>query len=160
MSIAIYPGTFDPITYGHINILNKAAHIYDHVVLAVAHTTGKNTLFSTEERFELCKLTTADIPNVTVEMFDDLTVNFAELMKAKHIIRGLRFTSDFEYELQISLMNKKLNPNIETIFFIPDEHYLFVSSSMVKQIVGLGGDLTDYIPELVEEAIKQKLVRG
>jgi len=157
MTIAIYPGTFDPITYGHINILTKATHLFDTVILAVANTTGKNTMFNTSERYELCKITTAHIPSVIVEAFDDLTVNFAEKKQAKHIIRGLRFTSDFEYELQISLMNKKINPDIETIFFIPDEHFLHVSSSMVRQIVSLGASLKDFIPDVVEQAIRGKL---
>jgi len=157
MTIAIYPGTFDPITSGHINILTKATHLFDTVILAVANVTSKNTMFTTDERYELCKVTTAHIPGVSVEAFDSLTVDFAEKRNAKHIIRGLRFTSDFEYELQISLMNKKLNPDIETIFFIPDEHFLHVSSSMVRQIVGLGGSLKDFIPDVVEQAIRGKL---
>jgi pantetheine-phosphate adenylyltransferase len=157
--IAIYPGTFDPITNGHINILTKATHLFDLVILAVANITGKNTLFSTEERYNLCKEATAHLPNITVERFDGLAVNFAEQMQAQTIIRGLRAVSDFEYELQLSMMNKKLNSSIETVFLVPDQTYLYLSSSMVKQIVRLGGNLHDYIPELVEKAIKSKITQ-
>jgi pantetheine-phosphate adenylyltransferase len=153
---AIYPGTFDPITYGHINILSKAVTIFDEVILAVAKVTGKHTLFSTDERYDLCLKATEHIPGIRVEKFDGLVINFAEQMQAHTIIRGLRAVSDFEYELQLSLMNKNLDQNIETIFLVPDAMYLYLSSSMVRQIVSLGGNLKNYIPFCVEEAILQK----
>ncbi|MCL2065716.1 MAG: pantetheine-phosphate adenylyltransferase [Candidatus Cloacimonetes bacterium] len=157
MKRAIYPGTFDPITYGHLNILTKATDLFDDIVLAVANVTSKNTLFTTDERYELCKNTIQHVSKVRVEKFDGLAIRFAEEMEAKTIIRGLRAVSDFEYELQLSLMNKNLNPNIETIFLLPDSMYLYLSSSMVRQIVGLGGNLKSYIPFCVEEAIIEKL---
>ena len=157
MKRAIYPGTFDPITYGHLNILTKATEIFDEIILAVANVTSKNTLFSTDERYELCKETVQFVPKVKVEKFDGLSIRFAEKVGAQTIIRGLRAVSDFEYELQLSLMNKNLNPNIETIFLVPDALYLYLSSSMVRQIVGLGGCLKNYIPFCVEQAIIERM---
>jgi len=156
MKRAIYPGTFDPITYGHLNILTKATELFDEIILAVANITNKNTLFNTDERYDLCKETVQFLSNVRVEKFDGLSIRFAEKVKANTIIRGLRAVSDFEYELQLSLMNKNLNQDIETIFLVPDAMYLYLSSSMVRQIVGLGGCLKNYIPFCVEQAIVQK----
>ena len=157
MKRAIYPGTFDPITNGHINILLKATMIFDEVVLAVANVTGKNTLFTTDERLSLCSTAIQQLPKVRVEKFDGLAVRFAEKMEANTIIRGMRAVSDFEYELQLSLMNKNLNKDIETIFLVPDASYLYLSSSMVKQIITLGGSLKNYIPFCVEKAILEKV---
>jgi pantetheine-phosphate adenylyltransferase len=159
MKRAIYPGTFDPITYGHINILTKATDIFDEVILAVANITGKNTLFNTDERLLLCSEATKHLSKIRVEKFDGLAIRFAEQLEANTIIRGMRAVSDFEYELQLSLMNKQLNPNIETIFLVPDAVYLYLSSSMVRQIVALGGSLKNYIPFCVEQAILSKLER-
>lgn len=156
MKRAIYPGTFDPITNGHINIMEKATHLFDEVILAVATITGKNTLFSTEERVELCKQSVAHIERVKVIAFDGLVVEFAKKMEAVTMIRGLRAVSDFEYELQLALMNKSVYDAIDTIFLVPDSRYLYLSSSMVRQIVGLGGTLHDHIPDIVEKAIIQR----
>ena len=157
MKKAIYPGTFDPITNGHINILVKATEIFDEVILAVANVTGKNTLFTTDERMSLCSLALQEIPKVKVVKFDGLAVRFAETAGACTIIRGLRAVSDFEYELQLFLMNKSLNKEIETIFLVPDIKNLYLSSSMVKQVVTLGGSLSTYIPACVEKAILEKM---
>ncbi len=156
MKRAIYPGTFDPITNGHINILEKATNLFDEVILAVANVTGKNTLFSTEERLFLCKESVSHIDRVQVISFDGLVVEFARKMQAVTMIRGLRAVSDFEYELQLALMNKSVYDAIDTIFLVPDSRYLYLSSSMVRQIVGLGGTLHDHIPEVVEKAIIRK----
>jgi len=153
---AIYPGTFDPITYGHLNILIKATDLFDEIILAVANVTSKNTLFSTDERYNLCSEAVKHLTKVRVEKFDGLAIRFAEKCEANTIIRGLRAVSDFEYELQLSLMNKNLNNKIDTIFLVPDAIYLYLSSSMVKQIVGLGGNLKNYIPFCVEQEIIKK----
>lgn len=147
---AIYPGTFDPITNGHIDILKKATEIFDNVILAVAEDTGKNTLLSAEKRAELCIKATVGIKNVKVVTFKGLVVDYAKEIGAVAMIRGLRAVSDFEYELQLALMNRQLNSGINTIFLVPDSKYLYLSSSLIKQIVRLGGDLKEFIPKCVE----------
>lgn len=157
MKIAIYPGTFDPITKGHIDILLKARDIFDKVYLAVAEVTGKNTLFTGKEREDLCKKATANIKNVTVERFDGLSVAFAKKHNAIAMIRGLRAVSDFEYELQIALMNKKLDSTINTIFLTPEAKHLYLSSSIMRQIVDLGAEPKDFLPKCVIKALKKKL---
>ncbi len=157
MKIAIYPGTFDPITCGHIDILKKAKNIFDKVILAVAENTAKsNSLFDLDERVFLCKESTKDISNVEVKKFNGLVVDFAKKENATIMIRGLRAVSDFEYELSLALMNKKLNGAIDTMFFVPDAKYLYLSSTIVKQVVKLGGDIHDLIPPIVEKALKEK----
>lgn len=156
MRKAIYPGTFDPITYGHIDILNKAANIFDEIVLAVAEHTGKETIFSIEERTKLCLEATQDIPKVKVTSFQGLVVDYANEIGAIVMIRGLRAISDFEYELSQALMNKTLSNSIDTIFFVPDHKYLYLSSTMIRQIVSLGGEVEEFLPPVVEQALKQK----
>jgi len=153
---AIYPGTFDPITNGHIDILKKAANIFDEVILAVADITGKDTLFSTSERELICLEATKNIPKVVVKKYNGLSVKFAQENDAITIVRGLRAVSDFEYELQIALMNKKLYSDIDTMFFVPDSKFLYVSSSMIRSIISLGGDLSDLIPPNVEKALIER----
>lgn len=157
--IAIYPGTFDPITNGHLNIVEKASKLFENVIVAVANDTGKNPLFSLAERTTLCKKALAGFANVQVENFAGLIIDYAHKKNANTLIRGLRAVSDFEYELQQSLTNKKLSPEIETIFFLPDFKNLYLSSSIVRQVLSLGGDLKDFVPEAVEEAIIKKLGR-
>ncbi len=158
MNIAIYPGTFDPITNGHIDILKKAVRIFDKVIIAVAEETGKNTLFNIEERKNICSGAVKNIAKVEVSSFDGLVVNFAKKMNASTMIRGMRAVSDFEYELQLVLMNKKLDKDIETIFLLPNFEYLYLSSSMVKKVMKLGGKITGLIPENVETAMREKIL--
>jgi pantetheine-phosphate adenylyltransferase len=153
---AIYPGTFDPITNGHIDILKKATGIFDHVILAVAEDTGKDNLFSPTERVLLCKTALRNVARVEVVTFSGLVVEYARSIKAAAMIRGLRAVSDFEYELQLALMNRQLNKDIETIFLIPDYKYFYLSSSLIKQIIKLGGDLKDFVPANVKQALKEK----
>ncbi len=153
---AIYPGTFDPITLGHINILEKAAGIFEHVVLAVSGFTGKSTLFSLEERTELCRESARHLSNVTVMPFTGLVVDFAKSQSCHVLIRGMRAVSDFEYEFSLALANKKLSPRIETIFLVPSLKYLYLSSSIIKQAAQLKGNLSDLVPRHVAIALADK----
>ena len=155
-NIAIYPGTFDPITNGHIDILKKATNLFDQVILAVAEDSGKDNLFQAGERVELCKKAIKNIKQVEVVSFSGLVVEYARSIKAVAMIRGLRAVSDFEYELQLALMNRQLNPMIDTIFLIPDYKYFYLSSSLIKQIIKLGGDLKDFVPANVKQALLEK----
>jgi len=153
---AIYPGTFDPITLGHINIAEKAAKLFQEVVVAVADFTGKSTLFSLDERAELCSVALKHIPNIRVATFNGLAVDFAKSESCSFMIRGMRAVSDFEYELSLALTNKKLSPDIETIFLVPSLRYMYLSSSMIKQLADLGSDLDDFVPQNVIEAFSRK----
>jgi pantetheine-phosphate adenylyltransferase len=153
---AIYPGTFDPITLGHVNIVEKAARLFDEVILAVADYTGKQNCFSLQERFDLCKQAVGHLPNVTVFTFKGLVVDFAVAQNCQVMIRGLRAVSDFEYELSLALTNTKLNPQIETLFMVPSLRYMYLSSSMIRQLAELGSDLKDFVPVCVSSAMKLK----
>ncbi len=154
--IAIYPGTFDPITNGHINIIEKAGKLFDKVIVAVAYHTCKDSLFTLEERTQICKEALKNHPFVEVENFRGLIVDFANKKNADFLVRGLRAMGDFEYELQQSLTNKKLSPNLETIFFMPDFRNLYLSSSIVRQVLMLGGELEEFVPKTVLKAIANK----
>ncbi len=156
MHKALYPGTFDPITLGHMNIIEKASKLYDEVIVGVAAYTNKSNLMSLEERARLCRLSCAHLANVRVESFEGLVVDFARALGSPVMIRGMRAVSDFEYELSLALTNKKLNPDIETIFLVPSLKYMYLSSSMVRQIAELGGSLKDMVPECVQIALQQK----
>lgn len=155
MRIAIYPGSFDPITNGHLDILNRATHLFDKVIIAVLSNPIKNCFFGVEERLELIKATTAEMPKVEVDSFDGLTVVYAVKQNASILIRGLRALSDFEHELQMAQANKSINPNIETIFLMCSLEYAYLSSSLVREISFLGGDISDVVPKCVNEYISK-----
>ena len=154
--IAVYPGTFDPITLGHEDIARRAARLFDEVIVAVAGSTNKKTLFSLDERVALAKAG-FDTPNVNVMGFDGLLMQFVQDQGAQMVIRGLRAASDFEYEFQLAGMNRKLYPKLETLFLTPSEQYMFVSSSLVREVATLKGDVNQFVSPNVEAAIKRKL---
>ncbi|MDP2070935.1 pantetheine-phosphate adenylyltransferase [Methylotenera sp.] len=155
--IAVYPGTFDPITLGHEDIVRRAADLFDEVIVAVAGSTNKNTLFSLDERVTLAKKVFVHADNIRVVGFSGLLMQFVQLQGAQMVIRGLRATSDFEYEFQLAGMNRKLYPQFETLFLTPSEQFMFISSSLVREVATLGGDVHAFVSPLVEDAIKEKL---
>lgn len=154
---AIYPGTFDPLTNGHLDIIHRSLRMFDHLIIAIARSPSKNTMFSLEERVELAKEVTADLPNVEVIGFSELMAHFAQEQKANVLIRGLRAVSDFEYELQLAHMNRHLMAELESIFLMPSEKWSFISSSLVKEVARHGGDVTAFLPPTVAKALMQKL---
>ena len=153
----IYPGSFDPFTNGHLDVVERAAKLFDRVIVAVAQNTDKQTLFTQAERKRQIATVLDDLPNVEVTEFKGLLVEFAKAQKAQAIIRGLRAVSDFEFEFQLALMNRKLEEEIETIFMMPREAYTFLSSKLVKEIAQLGGDVSAFVPANVEQALQGKL---
>ena len=155
--IAVYPGTFDPVTYGHIDLIKRAQHIFTKVIVAVAHNPHKKPLFSVDERVSMLKKATAGFKSIEVYDFDGLVVNYARKHKAKVLIRGLRMVSDFEYEFQMALTNRKLSPSIETIFLMPQESYSYLSAKLLKEAASLGAKLSSFVPGFVEKALKEKL---
>ncbi|MBI6548054.1 pantetheine-phosphate adenylyltransferase [Xenorhabdus lircayensis] len=154
---AIYPGTFDPITYGHLDIVTRAANIFDHVLLAIANSDRKNPMFSLEERVALAKEVTAHLENVDVIGFSELMVNFAKKQQATILIRGVRSVSDFEYEWQLANMNRHFMPELENVFLLPSQDLSFVSSSLIKDVARHDGDISSFLPEPVARAMLQKL---
>ncbi len=150
---AIYPGTFDPITNGHIDLVQRAAKLFDTVIVAIAASSKKNPKFSLEERIELAQKVLADCPNVTVKGFDILLIDFAHQQNATVLIRGLRAVSDFEYEFQLASMNRSLAPDLESVFLMPADEYSFISSSLVKEVAALGGDVSKFVHPIVYEAL-------
>jgi len=149
----IYPGSFDPITNGHLDVIERAAKLFDRVIVAVAVNSSKDPLFTKDQRQEQITEAVAALSNVEVSAFDGLLVDFARDQKSQAIIRGLRAVSDFEFEFQLALMNRKLEPNIETIFMMPRETYTFLSSKLVKEIAQLGGNVSAFVPPHVERAL-------
>ena len=160
--IAIYPGTFDPVTFGHIDLIERASKIFDKVIVAVAHNKSKGVLFSVEERVDMLEDAVKGMKNVTVDDFNGLVVEYVRRTGANVMIRGLRMLSDFEYEFQMALTNRKLAGDIETIFMMPHEDYSYISSKLIKEVASFGADLTNFIPKKVAGALKEKLgkVRG
>ncbi|HZT24030.1 MAG TPA: pantetheine-phosphate adenylyltransferase [Verrucomicrobiae bacterium] len=159
MRTAIYPGSFDPLTNGHLDVIQRAAKLFDRVVVAVASNESKHPLFSQAERLALVQAAVARLPRVEADSFDGLLVEYVERRRAQAIVRGLRAVSDFEFEFQLALMNRKLNERVETIFMMPKDTYTFLSSRLVKEIARLGGDVACFVPPQVEAALKKKFRR-
>lgn len=153
---AITPGTFDPITYGHLDIITRASTLMNEVIVAVAKSAGKNPLFTLEERTELVRLATKHLPNVTVEPFDNLLVDFAQQKQANVVVKGLRAITDFEYEFQMNALNHQLDYDLETIFIMSPPKYMYLSSSIVRELASLNGDVSKLVPECVQQALQQK----
>jgi len=157
MKTAIYPGTFDPITNGHIDIVKRALKIFDHLTIVVAQHYAKDFVFSAEERKELCEIATKDIRNVEVQVWQGLLVKYVEENPADAVVRGMRVLSDFEYEFQIGMINRKLSMDVEIIYFFPDEKYIFLSSTALKEIALLDGDISEFVPPEIGERLKKRL---
>lgn len=154
---AVYPGTFDPITRGHEDIVRRASRLFDEVIVAIAESSNKMPFFSLQERVEMARAVLADVPGVRVEGFTGLLINFAAANRAHTVLRGLRAVSDFEYEFQLAGMNRNLKPDIETIFMTPSDQYMFISSSMVREIARLGGDVSPFVHPLVAGKLNEKM---
>ena len=154
--VAIYPGSFDPITMGHVDIIQRGARLFDRIVIAVLINLDKAPLFSVHERVEIAREVFRDRANVEVDTFDGLLVDYARRKQAGVIVKGLRAVSDFEYEMQMALMNYRLNSEVETVFMMPTEPYTYVSSRLVKEVVALGGSVKGIVPEIVERRLREK----
>jgi len=157
MKRAIYPGNFDPVTNGHLDIIERAAGLFDELIVAVGTNVGKSPAFTVEERVAMLRETCRHLPNVTVDSFDGLTVRYAKSRNANVILRGLRALSDFEFEFEMALMNRRLDEGIETVFMATNAEYSYLSSSIVKEIAGFGGSVESLVPKIVEEYLKRKL---
>jgi pantetheine-phosphate adenylyltransferase len=159
-NIAIYAGTFDPITLGHVDLLERAARIFDHVIVAIAVNHNKKPLFSMQERVDLSTRVVSHLKNIEVKGFDCLLLDFAKQHGANVILRGLRAVADFDYEFQLASMNRYMNQAIETMFMMPAEKYMYISSSLVREIATLGGDVSGFVPPLIVKALKEKVSHG
>ena len=155
-SIAIYPGSFDPVTYGHIDLIKRAAKIFKKVIVAVTDNSSKSSFFTLKERLMLIKRVTADFENIEVDSFEGLSIDYVRSKGSYVIIRGVRMISDFEYEFQMALTNRRLSKNVETIFLMPNESYSYISSKLIKEAAALGADVSCFVPKLVAAAIKKK----
>jgi pantetheine-phosphate adenylyltransferase len=155
-NIAIYPGSFDPLTNGHVDIIERGSKLFDRIVIAILLNVEKAPLFTVQERVDIAREVFDKYPNVEVDTFDGLLVEYARRKRASVIVRGLRAISDFEYEMQMALMNRHLNPDVETVFMMPAETYTYVSSRLVKEVVALGGSVTNLVPSIVESRLRDK----
>ncbi len=156
MKRIVYPGTFDPIHNGHLDIARKAAELFDELILVVAVNQEKSPLFNDKERVELIKESLSDVKNVRVDTFNGLVVDFVRSTESIAIIRGLRHVSDFEFEFQMAMMNFNLNPNVKSLFMMPDEKYIHLNSTVIKDVARLGGDISDYVPKCVQDALYKR----
>ncbi|RKZ16302.1 pantetheine-phosphate adenylyltransferase [bacterium] len=157
MKVAVYPGTFDPVTNGHIDIIKRASRIFDKLIVLVALHRGKETMFTKEERVEMLKKSVEGMRNVEVDFYEGLIAEYVKDKRILAVIRGMRAVSDFEYEFQMALMNRHLNPEIEIIYLFPDEKYTYLSSSIVKEVASFGGDISTFVPPHVEKMLIKKL---
>ncbi len=157
VKIALYPGTFDPITFGHIDVIKRASSLFDEVIVSVAGSSSKKTLFSVDERKEMIRAAIKGIKNVTITSFKGLMIEYAKSQNANVVIRGLRAISDFEYEFQMALTNRKIEENITTVFLMPNEKYTYLNSTLVREIAKFGGDVKPFVPEFVDKKLKKKL---
>ena len=157
MKIAIYPGSFDPVTSGHLNIIQRAAKIFDKLIVCVMVNAGKNPMFTQDERVELIRRVTADLSNVEVDCSDELLADYAKRRNSQVIVKGLRAGSDFENEFQMALINRKINPDLDTMFLSADQQYISLSSSMVKEVAAFGGDISQLVPALVADKVNEKM---
>jgi pantetheine-phosphate adenylyltransferase len=158
--IALYPGSFDPITNGHLDLIERGAKLCDRLIVAVLRNEHKQPLFSVRERMEMLREVVGDHERIEIDSFDGLLVHYAQQRKAGIIIRGIRAISDYEYELQMALMNRRLCPSIETVFLMAGEAYSFISSKLVKEVIRLGGDIADLVPPSVEARLRERVLRG
>ena len=154
---AMYPGTFDPITNGHHELVRRAARVFDRVVVAVAASPNKRPMFSLDERTAMASEVLADVPNVSVDSYRGLTVDYAKANQLSVVVRGLRAVSDFEYEFQLSSMNRQLHQDVETVFLCPEAEYTFISSTLVREVAALGGDVTSFVHPAVQKELQEKL---
>jgi pantetheine-phosphate adenylyltransferase len=157
MSIAVYPGSFDPLTNGHVDIITRGARLFDRIIVAILVNAEKAPLFTMAERVEIARTVFKDRANVEVDTFEGLLVDYVERRKAQVIVRGLRAVSDFEFEFQMALMNRRLNDKIETVFMMPAEQYTYISSRLIKEIFTLGGRVSGLVPEMVERRLREKV---
>jgi pantetheine-phosphate adenylyltransferase len=158
-TLAVYPGSFDPLTNGHVDIITRGARLFDRIVIAILVNAEKAPLFTMEERLEIARTVFRDLPNVEVDTFEGLLVDYVERRGAHVIVRGLRAVSDFEYEFQMALMNRRLNGRIETVFMMPAEQYSYISSRLIKEVFALGGRVHGLVPDMVEERLREKVAR-
>jgi pantetheine-phosphate adenylyltransferase len=155
--IAIYPGSFDPITNGHLDLIQRGSRMFDRLIVSILRNDAKQALFSVEERMEMLREVVQVYPNVAVDSFEGLLVEYAAAKSATVLLRGIRAISDYEYELQMALMNRRLQPNLETVFLLANESYSFISSRLVKEVFGLGGSITGLVPPTVEERLRRRM---
>lgn len=156
MTKAVYPGTFDPMTKGHLDVINRSRKLFSQIIILIAHHDEKDPLFSIEEREEMIKESIDNLENVTVDSYDGLLVDYALKNDVNVVIRGLRAISDFEYEFQMALMNRKLSPDVETVFLVPHESFTYLSSSLIKEIISVGGDISHFVPSIVKQSLENK----
>jgi pantetheine-phosphate adenylyltransferase len=157
-TLAVYPGSFDPLTNGHVDIISRGSRLFDRIIVAILVNAEKSPLFTMDERVDIAREVFRNQPNVEVDTFGGLLVDYVERRKAQVIVRGLRAVSDFEFEYQMALMNQRLNPRIETVFMMPAEQYTYISSRLIKEVFSLGGRVHGLVPELVEERLRGKVM--